>query len=68
MLALIILAAATPSLLCFAASAYMAFHDKAQWKYFAAFAFVAGYGGIHTLSTVGAWRLTGDEMLRSGAC
>ncbi|MCW5703494.1 MAG: hypothetical protein AB7I42_15835 [Bradyrhizobium sp.] len=57
MLALSILAAVTPSILCFAASAYLAFHDKIQWKYFAAFAFLAGYGGIHLLSTVGAWRL-----------
>ena len=38
-------------------SAYMAFHDKAQWKYFAAFAFLAGYGGIYLLYTIGAWRL-----------
>jgi membrane protein DedA with SNARE-associated domain len=57
MFALSILAAALPSTLCFAASAYMAFHDKAQWKYFAAFAFLAGYGGIYLLYTIGAWRL-----------
>jgi len=57
MLALIILAAIAPSILCFGASAYMAFHDKPQWKYFAAFAFVAGFGGIQLLQTVGAWRL-----------
>lgn len=57
MLALIVLAAIVPSVLCFAASACMAFHDKKQWRYFAAFAFVAGYGGIVLLQSIGAWRL-----------
>ena len=57
MLALTVLAAIVPSILCFTASAYMAFHDKLLWKYFAAFAFVAGYGGIHLLQTIGVWRL-----------
>ena len=57
MFALSILVAPVPSILCFAASAWMAFHDKAQWKYFAAFAFLAGYGGIYLLYTIGAWRL-----------
>jgi hypothetical protein len=57
MLALIVMAAIAPSLLCFGASAYMAFHDRSQWKYFAGFAFIAGYGGIHLLSTIQVWRL-----------
>ncbi len=57
MFALIVMAAVAPSLLCFAASAYMAVNDKATWSYFAGFAFVAGYGGIHMLKEVGIWRL-----------
>jgi hypothetical protein len=51
------MAAVAPSFLCFACSAYMAVNDKAAWKYFAGFAFVAGYGGIYLLKEVGIWRL-----------
>lgn len=57
MLVLTVLVALVPSILCFAASAYMAFHDKATWKYFAGFAFAAGFGGIFLLDTIGVWRL-----------
>jgi hypothetical protein len=57
MFALIVMAAVAPSFLCFACSAYTAIHDKAAWKYFAGFAFVAGYGGIYLLKEVGIWRL-----------
>ncbi|MEO8320774.1 MAG: hypothetical protein ABI561_20895 [Bradyrhizobium sp.] len=57
MLALIVMAATLPSLLCFGSSAFLAYRDKSQWMWFAGFALVAGYGGILLLSTIGAWRL-----------
>jgi hypothetical protein len=57
MFALAVMAAVAPSFLCFACSAYMVVKDKAPWKYFAAFGFVAGYGGIHMLDKIGIWRL-----------
>ena len=57
MLALSILMAVSPCLLCFACSAYMVMKEKAQWKYFAVFAFVSGFGGIFMLDLIGVWRL-----------
>ena len=53
MLAWVVLAATAPSLVCFGSSAYLAYKEKSQWMWFAAFAFVAGYGGIHMLNTIG---------------
>jgi hypothetical protein len=39
------------------ASAFLAYKDKAQWIWFAAFSLVAGFGGLTVLQTIGAWRL-----------
>ncbi len=44
-------------LLCLGASAFLAYKDKAQWIWFAAFSLVAGFGGLTVLQTIGAWRL-----------
>ena len=58
MLAWIVLAATTPALLCLGASAFLAYRDKAQWIWFAAFSVAAGIGGLTVLlQTIGAWRL-----------
>lgn len=57
MLAWIVLAATAPALLCLGASAYLAYKDKYQWIWFAAFALVAGFGGLTMLQTIGAWRI-----------
>jgi hypothetical protein len=57
MLAWIVLAATAPALLCLGASAFLAYKDKAQWIWFAAFSLVAGFGGLTVLQTIGAWRL-----------
>ena len=60
MLAWIVFAATTPSLLCFGSSAFLAYKDKAQWVWFAALGVAAGFGGISMLSTIGGWRLAGN--------
>ncbi len=57
MLAWIVLAATAPALLCLGASAFLAYKDRAQWIWFAAFSLVAGVGGRTVLQTIGAWRL-----------
>jgi hypothetical protein len=57
MLALIILTANAPTLLCIGASAYLAAKGKSQWPWFAAMSFFAAYGGIFLLNTVNAWQL-----------
>jgi hypothetical protein len=57
MLAWIVLAATAPALLCLGASAFLAYKEKYQWVWFAVFAFVAGYGGLTMLQTIGAWRI-----------
>lgn len=57
MLAWIVFAATAPALLCFGSSAFLAFREKSHWTWFAAFGFIAGYGGIHMLSVIGVWRL-----------
>ena len=54
MLAWIVLAATTPARLCLGASAFLAYKDKAQWIWFAAFSLVAGFGGLTVLQTIGA--------------
>jgi hypothetical protein len=57
MLAWIVLAATAPALLCLGASAFLAYKERSQWIWFAAFALVAGYGGLAMLQTIGVWRL-----------
>ena len=57
MLAWTVLAATAPALLCLGASAFLAYKERAQWIWFAAFSVVAGFGGLTVLQTIGAWRL-----------
>jgi hypothetical protein len=57
MLAWIVLAASAPALLCLGASAFLAYKERAQWVWFAAFSVAAGFGGLTVLQTIGAWRL-----------
>ena len=57
MLAWTVLAATAPALLCLGASAFLAYKDRAQWIWFAAFSVVAGFGGLTVLPTIGAGRL-----------
>jgi len=64
MLAWIVLAATTPAMLCLGASAFLAYRDKAQWIWFAAFSRVAGFGGLTVLQTIGAWRLAAQGRPR----
>jgi len=58
MLALIVLAATVPSLLCLGSSAWLAYKDKKQWVWFAGLAILAGLGGLQMLYALGGWRLS----------
>jgi hypothetical protein len=57
MLAFIVLAATTPSLLCVGSAAWLAYKEKSQWVWFAGLSIIAGMGGLQMLATLGGWRL-----------
>ena len=57
MLALVVLTATAPSLLCIGSSAFLAYREKSQWVWFAAMSLIAGCGGITILNMIGLWRI-----------
>jgi hypothetical protein len=57
MLALVVLAAALPSLLCLGSAAFLAYKERSQWVWFAALSIITGWGGVWMLNMIGVWRL-----------
>ena len=57
MLALVVLAAALPSLMCLGSSAFLAYKERSQWAWFAALSIITGWGGAWMLNLIGVWRL-----------
>ena len=58
MLALVMLVASTPTIVCTICSAVLAYKERPQWVWFAALAVFAEIGGVVMLSAVQAQRLT----------
>lgn len=57
MLALVVLAATLPTLLCIVSSAFLAYKERRQWVWFAVLSVVTGFGGAWMLNLIGVWRL-----------
>jgi len=57
MLALVLLVASTPTIVCAICSAFLAYKDRPQWVWFAALAVLAEIGGLVMLATVQAHQL-----------
>ena len=57
MLALVVLAAILPTLLCIVSSAFLAYKERPQWVWFAVLSLITGWGGAWTLNLIGVWRL-----------
>ena len=57
MLALVMLVASTPTIVCAICSAVLAYKERPQWVWFAALAVFAEIGGVVMLSAVQAQRL-----------
>ena len=57
MLALVLLVASTPTIVCAICSAFLAYKERPQWVWFAALAVLAEIGGLVMLSAVQAQHL-----------
>jgi hypothetical protein len=57
MLALVLLVASTPTIVCAIGSAFLAYKERPQWVWFAALAVLAEIGGVVMLRAVEAQRL-----------
>jgi hypothetical protein len=57
MLALVLLVATTPTMVCAICSAFLAYKERPQWIWFAGLAVLAEIGGLVMLSAVQAHRL-----------
>ena len=57
MLALVLLVASTPTIVCAVCSAFLAYKERPQWVWFAVLAVLAEIGSVVMLSAVQAYRL-----------
>lgn len=57
MLALVLLVASTPTIVCAICSAFLAYKERPQWVWFAALAVLAEIGGLVMLAAVQAHQL-----------